>query len=198
MKTKHELFEELLMILGLYYTVIRTGPAKATVKPPESDVCIWLEWNNGMVTVTADEDDIHVLGLEDKMSVGVRTFDVENILIRKAKLIHTPIALALYLYFQLFGILWGARADKTIRDKDPLPIHKTCIEIKGNTKEGDELTYVYVVDQTGKIRIERYRDSDVRRFGFYPLEYIHDPEKITERFFNFFDEIVSITSVGRG
>lgn len=201
MKTKYELFEELLGILGLYYTIIRTGPAQVTLKPLESDYYIILEWNNGLITVTAPEDRIQVLYLEDRSSIGIRVLDIENIIIQEARLLHQPVALALYLYYMLLGLLWGAKADASIRDQDPTPSERTYIELYGVSKEDHiDILYTYTVFMTGKIEVEERptATSKGRYFSFYPIDYVKDPEGIIRKFFEFFDKISSINRAGRG
>ena len=197
---KHDLFEELLNILSMYYNVHRTEDKKAIIRPIESKNYITLDWNDGVLTVTVNEDDILVFHMEDKQDVGIRTLDIENIMIDRFKLGHQPIALALYLYYMLFGILWGARADKKIRNQNPVPVNQTYIELYGNTKDGAELIYVYTVDKTGAIRVEEYSDKTTSQtsYTFYPIEYINDPIGTAEKFFNFFNKITSITKCGRG
>ena len=202
MKTK-ELFRELLGILSLYYAIDWNETNKATIKPPESDISIDIELKNDLITVTADEDDIHVLGLEDKTSLGLRTLDIENILIRKAKLQHQPVALALYLYYTLLGLLWGARADIKIRDEDPIPYGHSYIQLYGQTKNGETMAYSYAVNMFGKIYVEQYNSEPLltdrlAEFHFYPIDYINNPTGTTEQFFNFFKDITSITSAGKG
>ena len=199
MKTK-ELFGELLGILSLYYTINLNGIDKAVIKPPESDITIDIEWKNGLITVTAGKDDIHVFGLEDKTSLGLRTLDIENILIRKAKIKHQPITSTLYLYYTLLGLLWGARADKKVRDRDPNPQGYSYVQLYGKTKDGKDMAYLYAANRNGEIYVEKYTDEPFSKpqdeFHFYPIKYIMDPVGITEQFFNFFKDVTSITFAG--
>lgn len=198
--TKYELFEELLGILQLCYTVVRTSPSKATVTPLESDKCIFLELKDNTVTITATDDKMWVFELEDKLSVGIRTLDIENILIQEAHLYHEPIALTIYLYYRLLGLLWAARTTKELREQDPTPDRCAYIELYGPTKDGKELMYAYRADAVGTIWVEKYIDKTIQldHITIYPMTYIRDPVGSVEAFFNFFKDIRYITKVGKG
>ena len=199
MKNTYELFEELLGILQLCYIVVRISPSKATVTPLESDKCIFLELKDNTVTVTATDDKMWVFELEDKLSVGKRTLAIENVLIQEAHLYHEPIALTIYLYYRLLGLLWAARTTKELREQDPTPDRCAYIELYGPTKDGKELTYVYRADFVGTIWVEKYIDKTIQLdcIRIDPPRYIEDPVGTVEAFFNFFKDITHITKVGR-
>ena len=200
MKTKYELFEELLGILKLCYTVVRTSPGKATVTPLESDKSIFLELKDNTVVVTVTEDKMWVFELEDQLSVGSRTLDIEDILIREAHLCHEPIALTIYLYYRLLGLLWGSRTTKELREQDPTPNRCAYVELYGPTKDGKEIMYVYRADSIGTIWVEKFIEKTIQldHITIYPRQYIKDPVGTVEAFFKFFKDITYITKAGRG
>ena len=197
---KLELFEELLGILQLCYTVVRTDPSKATVKPLESENFILVELKDDTIIVTVSEDKIWVFVLTDLLSVGMRTMDIENILIQEAHLCHKPIALTIYLYYRLLGLLWGIRTIKELRDQDPTPDRCTYIELYGPTKDGKELMYSYRADTTSAIIVEKYMHKTIQLdcFKIFPEEYINNPVGTTEKFFEFFQDVICITKASRG
>lgn len=197
---KLELFEELLGILQLCYTVVRTGPSKATVKPLESENFILVELKDDTIIVTVSDDKIWVFELTDMLSVGMRTIDIENILIQEAHLFHEPIALTIYLYYRLLGLLWGTRTIQELRDQDPTPDRCAYIELYGPTKDGKELMYVYRADAIGTIWVEKFIEKTIRldHITIYPIQYIKDPVGTVEAFFDFFKDIIYITKAGRG
>lgn len=200
METKYELFNEMLGILKLCYTVTQISPSKVTVKPLESEKFILLEWNNGVITVTADHDKMWAFALEDKLSVGFRVLDIENIMVQEFRLSHEPIALTSYLYYRLLGLLWGTRTSQQLREQDPVPKQHAYIELYGPTQDGKELMYVYRADAAGAIWVEKYLEKTIKLnyIVIYPKRYLDDPVQTVENFFTFFKDIVCITKACRG
>lgn len=198
--TTHELFEKLLGILQLCYTIIRTSPSKATVTPLESDKSIFLECKDNALTITVTDDQIWVFKLEDQLSVGTCTLKIENILIQEAHLFHGPIALTIYLYYRLLGLLWGTRTIKELREQDPTPDRCAYTELYGPTRDGKEIMYIYRADSVGTIWVEKYIEKAIRLdfIRIDPTRYIENPVKTVEAFFSFFNDILYITKVGRG
>ena len=200
-KTTKDKFEEMLSILHLVYKVQYDGVRFATVaSPAESDKVLSLELEGDSFSVYVDEDNIQVLSLGDDIQTGYCAMDVEDALIRYGGLNHGQIALSVYLYCRLLGILWGTKAPESIWSENPLPDNMTYLEIKGHTEpDGKECLYRYYIRTSGRIIVEKSIEGMPDKvFGFAPSEYLEDPEGIVMRFFDFFKSIGKIESVGKG
>ncbi len=198
MKTMHEKFEELLSILKLSYDVQYDGNNIAIIAADNPDKNIKLELNNNIITVYIEDEVDQVLYLSDETSVGVRVLDIENILIRHAKLHHGPLALSTYLYCTLLGILWGIKAEHRMKDQNPVPQDTMFIRLYGK-KDQNVTVFDYMACKDGTIRILKHIDPvNTEIYSFHPIEYIQDAEKIVTEFLNFFGDIEYISSAEKG
>ena len=198
MKTKKEKFEELLSILKLNYIVQYDGNDTAMIgvyQPDTTKGHLTLKLDDHIITVYEGEEVSQVLYLSDEMSVGCRVLDIENILIRYTNIKRSPVALSLYLYYTLLGMLWGIKADNRIKGQDPISDNSASVRLFGH-KGSVAYLFDYRACMDGAIRITKYIDkvTDKEKCTFYPIEYIQDPEKVIQKFFNFFD-VDSIDSV---
>lgn len=200
MKTTKEKFEELLSILKLNYIVRYYKDNTATISTciPNADTTdryLTLKLDGNVITVYTGEEVSHVLYLSDEMSVGCRVLDIENILIRYANLKCGPIALTLYLYYTLLGMLWGIKASNWIKGQDPISNNSARIKLFGH-KSDIAYMYDFRACMDGKIRITKYTDkiSNKEDYAFHPIEYVQDPEGIIQKIFSFFN-VDSIDSV---
>lgn len=213
MKTKLEKFNEILSILRLNYQVnqtyadsatITTDGVEAIINPRSSTKTSYvnLELNGDVIYVYTGGEVSHVFYLDDdEISVGIRTLDIENIIIQYFKLKHGPLALTTYLYCTLLGMLWGMKASSNIKDKDPLPDQSMFIRLYGRKAKKQviyEYDYIACTDGTIKITKSCSAYSQTETFNFHVLEYLEDPVKTTQQFFKFFNDIDFIEKAGKG
>lgn len=194
MNTYQQKFEELLGILGLEYIVRKQSKQEAIITSSmEVEHPLYLKLEDETITVYTEGEFMDVLPIEKDMHIGKTVSDIEKILIRYEHLEREPLALSVYLYCRLLGILWGLKADEKIRDKDPVAnniaiIYLTCLE------NGKHIVYEYMIDIYGNIIVEKPGDS----IRFHPNAYLKDPEKMISAFFNFFKNVDRIISAGKG
>ena len=194
MKTKQQRFEELISILKLAYAVDQHEPHMATVRIPESSKSVTLELADEMVTVLTGDEVSQVLALDEEESVGVRVLDVENILLQYEGSSRGPIALSIYLYYTLLGMIWGLKADPSIRNQDPMPGEYGYIILHAR-KEGKTVNFEYTLHVTGAIRL--FNRLENKEFLLYPVDYVKDPERCVLTFFEQFKDIDCIYAAGR-
>ena len=197
MKTKEKV-KEIVMILGMMYLTLWKYEDTVLIKPMESDKEIDLKIEDNTLVVSTKEDIIHVLSLDQ--DAGRCVMELEQVIIDTCGLQHKPLALSMYLYCRLLGILWGVKASKALQGRDPLPGNKTFIELKGpGQHEGIEYTYWYTLELSGKIAISKsWQPTMQEGTSITPEQYLEDPEGTIIKFFEFFGSIKEITSVGKG
>ncbi len=194
MKTKQQRFEELISILKLAYTIDQPDPHTAVVQTPGSSKSITLKFADGMVSVLTGEEEFQVLALDEEESVGVRVLDVENILTQYEGDGRRPIALSIYLYYTLLGMIWGLKADPSIRNQDPTPGEYGYVLL--HTRAGDTMIdFEYMLYVTGQIRLVNKKTGE--EFILYPVSYVLDPEKQMLAFFEQFKDVDCIYAAGR-
>ena len=194
MKTKQQRFEELISILKLAYTIDQPDPNTAVVQTPGSSKSITLKFADGMVSVLTGEEEFQVLALDEEESVGVRVLDIENILTQYEGDGRRPIALSIYLYYTLLGMIWGLKADPSIRDQDPTPGEYGYILLHAK-KQDKTVNFEYTLHITGAIRL--FNRLENKEFLLYPIDYVKDPEKQMLAFFEQFKDVDCIYAAGR-
>ncbi len=194
MKTKQQRFEELISILKLAYVVDQLDLHTAVIRSPESSKSITLEFIDGMITVLTGDEVSQVLALDEEESVGVRVLDVENILLQYEGSSRGPIALSIYLYYTLLGMIWGLKADPSIRNQDPTPGEYGYILLHARKKD-KTVNFEYTLHITGAIRL--FNRLENKEFLLYPIDYVKDPEKQVLAFFEQFKDVDCIYAAGR-
>ena len=193
-----EKVKEIVMILGMVYLTMWKYEDTILIKPIESDKQVVLKIENDTLVVHFKEEEIYVLSLDRE--TGDCVLDLEQVLIDICELQHQPLALSMYLYCRLLGILWGIKASPALRNKDPLPTNRAYLELKGiGRSDNTEYVYRYALESSGLIIVTKNFDTNASEiYSFTAKEYLEDPEKTTIDFFECFSDIKEIMSVGRG
>lgn len=187
------------MILGMAYLTTWVYETLFTVRPVESKTYVEVKIEDETMTLSKDGEIICVLSLDQE--TGRCALQLEEVVIRECGLGHLPIALPMYLYCRLLGVLWGVKASPALKNTDPLPANMSYIVLYGRNGQGTTYAYQYMLNRSGQIiasRTPRLPEEAADTFSFTPQEYLDDPEGVTIRFFDFFKDIGQIERVGKG